>query len=122
MDNQGNVVRLSGRDFEVRDELVILGEQRYNPVFSPDCHFLACGSTNGLIQIWDLRRRLRLKEFPVGTGRVWPFQFRGGGRSLIVWSDDHRPVREWDLTNFKELVSWQDLPGQSCLSRMTIGT
>jgi WD40 repeat protein len=116
VDGKGAVVRFSGGDFEVRDEVANLGKPSLGVVLSRDCRFLACGSMNGLVQLWDLSRRTRVKEFSTGSSLVMPFEFRGGGQSLIVFSANDLPTREWDLTTFKELGSWQDLRGPSCLS------
>ena len=116
VEDAGQVTRLSGPDFGVREGLVKLGKGGWNARFSKDGRFVAKGSTNGMVQLWDLERRSLVKEFAVGTGRVRAFDFREDAKRLIVFADDEQPAREWDLATFKETASWQDISGPSRLS------
>ena len=74
--------------------------------FSPDGRFLAAGSTNGNISVWDVSRRVLRREFKLGDGRVHPVSFLAQGNRLVVWFAADNRFSEWDLEANREIQSW----------------
>jgi WD40 repeat protein len=114
VDLQGHITLWKGTDFRERESLMDLAAQpspcgwplRYSVLISRDARFVAAGSTNGLIKVWDLPQRRLLRQFSVGTGVVAPLEFLAQGRSLVTchWNDDI--VREWDIASGQQVRAW----------------
>jgi WD40 repeat protein len=107
----GRVVRWSGAEFEQREPLLDVGaglihgvDLHWFHLFSRDGQFLAVGSTNGLMRVWDLRRRVLSSQLTNTTGEFMPLAFLDGGEKLITGSGDM--FQEWDLRTASEIQSW----------------
>jgi WD40 repeat protein len=107
----GRVVRWSGAEFEQREPLLDVGgglihgvDLHWFHVFSRDGQFLAVGSTNGLMRVWDVRRRALSSQLTNTTGEFIPLEFLDGGEKLITGSGDM--LQEWDLRTASEIQSW----------------
>src|SRR5881396_3689426 len=76
------------------------------PVF-PGCTIFAAGSTNGVLQVWDISRRLLRRQWSDTAGDVWPGVFLAGGNKLVTISIADRSHREWDLASGLQIQSWR---------------
>jgi len=121
LDRQGQVTRWSGVDFHEKEPLLEITNYSRS-LFSLDGRFLAVGSADGNISVWDVSRRVRRREFRVGEGSVTPLNFLARGNRLVCWTiADHR-FSEWDLEATREIQSWPapanfQAPGSFGLSR-----
>jgi hypothetical protein len=79
--------------------------------FSRDARFFAAGSTNGVLQVWDISRRLLRRQWSDTVGDVWPGVFLAGGDKLVTISMADRLHREWDLASGLQMHSWR-LPAE----------
>ena len=107
----GRVVRWSGAEFEQREPLLDVGaglihgvDLHWFHLFSRDGQFLAVGSTNGPMRVWDVRRRVLSSQLTNTTGEFMPLAFLDGGEKLITGSGDM--FQEWDLRTASEIQSW----------------
>ena len=76
LNHQGQVSRWTGTDFQQKEPLLEIGTQfLFVDSFSLDGRFLAVGSTNGVLQIWDLSRRVLSHQLTNTTGKVWAIKF-----------------------------------------------
>jgi WD40 repeat protein/tRNA A-37 threonylcarbamoyl transferase component Bud32 len=109
---QGQVSRWSGPDFQQKEAVMEIGAIVEDPSWgyfypmSSGGRFLACGSTNGVLQIWDLSRRALSLQWTNGTGKVWPKSFLPDGNKLVTWSRDDDLLHLWDGTTGLERQSW----------------
>jgi WD40 repeat protein/serine/threonine protein kinase len=131
LDRQGQVARWRGADFQQKEPLLEIGTPASWSIafqsFSPDGHYLAAGSINGVLQIWDVTRRQLYQQWTNGTDHVAPNSFLAEGNKLITWSGKDGLFHEWDSATGRELWSWR-MPenwegalaispdGQSCVS------
>jgi WD40 repeat protein len=107
LDSEGKVTRWSGPDFQEKEPWLDAGTlEPAHTTFSPDGRFLALGSTNGNISVWDLSRRVLRREFKAGFGRVDPRNFLALGNRLIVRFAADNHFSEWDLEANREIQSW----------------
>ncbi len=60
---------------QIRDVLLEIGSNFSSACLSEDCRLLSSGTTNGIIQLWDLQKRTRLAEFKADAGTVRPYWF-----------------------------------------------
>ncbi|KAJ6553243.1 WD40-repeat-containing domain protein, partial [Mycena capillaripes] len=69
----------------------------HSVAFSPDSKCIVSGSSDGTVQIWDLKTGVALGEPLVGhTGRVTSVSFSPDGKHIVSGSYDHT-VRIWDI-------------------------
>jgi WD40 repeat protein len=113
LDNAGQVARWSGPDFQERESVCTIGTSSESSSFSQDARFLAVGSTNGNISVWDLSRRVPRREFKPGDGSVIPLSFLAQGNRLVIRVAADNRFSEWDLEANRELQSW---PAQASIS------
>jgi WD40 repeat protein len=106
---QSQVACWSGVDFQEKEILLNITNY-WGSLFSPDGRFLALGSTNGNISVWDLSRRVLRCEFKFGDGRVDPESFLARGNRLIFLNSAHNRFSEWDLEANREIQSWPATP------------
>ncbi len=113
LDRQGRVTRWAGEDFQRREPLLAIGPnsipRSYN-VFSQDGRFLAVGSTNGTLKIWDLPQRTLRHGWTNLTAGVEPVRFLADGNKLITWGRGEGlfpSFHEWDLMTGLEVQSWR---------------
>jgi WD40 repeat protein len=112
INQQGGVSRWGGADFQRQEPLPEIGktiaEGWYSPyVFSQDSRFLATGSTNGVLEIWDIARRIRRGQWTNTAGVVVPVKFLPDGNKLVSFSENDNLLHEWDLQTGLEIQSWQ---------------
>jgi serine/threonine protein kinase/WD40 repeat protein len=112
LNQQGQVSRWTGSDFQQRDPVLEVGT-KFSPsrthrhhLFSGDARYLAISSTNGTISVWDVSQRVLRDEFRPGDGDVLPKSFLDHGNRLIVWSETGKRFSEWDLAANREIQSW----------------
>jgi WD40 repeat protein len=107
-DLAGKVTRWSGVDFQEPEPLLTITNYTKNgffsdAIFSADGRFLAVGSTNGIISVWDLLRRILRLEFKPGDGHVTPLSFLARGNRLACWAGAGNRFAEWDLEANREI-------------------
>jgi WD40 repeat protein len=115
VDLQGRAAQWKGTDFQESESLMDIATEfsyyrwllRYSVLISRDARWLATGSTNGTIRVWDLRARTLLGQSTVSAGGVLPLEFVAQGKRLMVVHVDDGSVHEWDLTTWQESRSWQ---------------
>jgi WD40 repeat protein/tRNA A-37 threonylcarbamoyl transferase component Bud32 len=113
LDLAGHVVRRGGTRFQNPESLmtipveslIIWREGAQNHSFSRDGGLLATASTNGSVQIWDLRHATLLRQF-TNLGGPWPREFSQRNASLIVENTDDGSCHELDLATGRELRTW----------------
>ena len=114
LERQGQVVRRSGPAFQQQEPLLDVGtnfiSDPWNNFFSQDGRFLAFGSTNGVIQVWDVTRQVLWRQWTNTTELVVPLVFLASGNKLVVWSRAGNSNHEWDLITGRELQSWRAVP------------
>ncbi len=112
----GQLSRWSGPDFQQKETILETGTNNYyssggygyGGLISQDGRFLAVGSTNGIIQVWDVSRRVLSHQLTTATtGGVYPIKFLADGNKLLTGSDSDEVIHEWDLTTGVEIQSWQ---------------
>ncbi len=115
LDRQGHADRWSGKHFEQRLPLVDIGPTPvgWRTAISPQGKWLAVGSTNGTVEVWDLERRALSRKFTARTGSVFPSAFLAQETKLVTVHLDDSSFHEWNLTTGTETRSW---PGPSGIS------
>jgi WD40 repeat protein/serine/threonine protein kinase len=111
INQQGQVSRWSGSDFQQHELLPEIGEalvsRRFSYYrFSRDGRLLAAGSTNGILQIWDIARRVRRGQWTNTAGVVAPLGFLADGNRLVSFSGNDNLLHILDLQTGLELQSW----------------
>jgi WD40 repeat protein len=106
LDSEGRIARWSGPSFQEKDLQMEIGTNCTGSSFSPDARFLALGSTNGNISVWDVSRRVLRREFKVSAGPIIPITFLAQGNRLVVRSIASNQFSEWDLEATREIQSW----------------
>jgi WD40 repeat protein/serine/threonine protein kinase len=107
VDQQGQVARWSGPDFQQKEPLMSLPTGIcVSPAFSMDGRFLAVGSTNGVVQVWNVTRKVLRRQWTNATGEIDPRQFFTGGDKLLTLEEPGNLFQEWNLTTGLELQSW----------------
>ena len=106
LNQQGQVSRWTGSDFQQKEALLEIGTNWRSPMFSTDGRILAAGSTNGVLQIWDVSRRVLGRQWTNTTDHAVPIGFLADGNTLITRSSSGTLVQEWNLTTGRETHSW----------------
>jgi WD40 repeat protein/serine/threonine protein kinase len=105
---QGRASRWTGSDFQYQEPLVEMGtnwDELFQ--FSADGRFLAVGSSDGLVRIWDTSGRALRRQWTNATGKVLSLTFLASGNKLIGQSVSDHLFHEWDLATGLELRSWR---------------
>jgi WD40 repeat protein len=105
----GQVAQWSGRDFQEKQVLLETGvkvAKLWSVCFSRDGRWLACGSEDGNLSVWDVTRRSMVRAFKPATGALFPRAFLAQGNRLIFDSDADDRWFEWDLGANREIQSW----------------
>jgi len=111
LDQSGRVTRWSGSEFGQREPLLEVGgilirgfDLVWFHVFSRDGQFLAVGSSNGLMRVWDVPRHVLSCQLTNTAPIFVPVAFLDGGRKLLAGAGGS--LQEWDLTTASEIQSW----------------
>ncbi len=107
LDRQGRVARWSGTGFQQMEPLMDIGTNYFSwwTLISQDAGWLAAGSTDGTLQVWDLHRRLLLRQFS-GLGSPWPSGFLAQGEKLVVANMRDDSLQEWNLITGQRTKVW----------------
>ena len=122
LDQGGQVTQWSGAEFGHGEPLFNVGGNltrgagiSWEDVFSRDGQLLAVGSTNGLLQVWNLPRRavscLLTNDI---SGDFSPQAFLDGGRKLLT--SGVNSIDEWDLRAGLKIQSWPVGSALGCVS------
>jgi WD40 repeat protein len=109
LDWQGRVTRWTGSEFQHPERLLEVGAVRgdyASHCFSPTGHFLAISSSNSVIEVWDISRRILCCRLPRANSEQQPQRFLGDGNRLITWTAGDGWLQEWDLTSVSEMQAW----------------
>jgi len=131
VDREGNIARWQGTNFESMQRGLRLGASKTDIRLSDDGSLVATGSTNGTVEVWDVKEGKRLHQLHVSTGRVRVLEFLAQPKGLVTIHLDDRPanvhranrftewselalpypaeasVHEWDLTSGREIRTWK---------------
>jgi WD40 repeat protein len=114
LDRQYQVSRWSGSDFQQKEALLETGATGSGWFqfcrFSRDGNFLATGSTNGRVQVWDVSRRVLCRQITNSISEVVPLCFFADGNKLLTLSVSDHSLHEWNLTSGLEIQSWPAPP------------
>jgi eukaryotic-like serine/threonine-protein kinase len=116
LNQQGQVSRWTGPSFQQKEPLLETGETFATLVgptsyyqFSQDGHFMAAGSGNGVLRIWDVSQRVLCHQWTNAASHVAPLDFLADGNKLITlsWSANDFLLHELDSTIGLEIQSWR---------------
>jgi len=97
----GQVARWAGSNFQQSEPLMQIGPDfladRRFLLFSPNARFLAVGSTNGILRVWDISGQTGVFECTNTTSVVAPMEFRPDANELVTYSENDNSVYRWDL-------------------------
>jgi WD40 repeat protein len=109
----GEVARWSGVDFQAKEPLLQVSVDsipadtiREYVAFSQDSRFLARGSLDGSMSVWNVAQRALWREFKTVGGQVIPMAFLGEGNRLLCMRSEDNRLFEWDLVENREIQSW----------------
>jgi WD40 repeat protein len=100
---EGEVIRWSGDQFQFKETLFSLGKPIHRAQFSDNAAFLAVGSTNGVLELWDVIKRRQVREFGRHSGPISPIKFSSNNSRLLVRDELENQLCEWDLKTFQEI-------------------
>jgi WD40 repeat protein len=110
LNEQGQLSHFSGSDFHQRETILETGTGGHGSLISQDGRFLAIGSADGTLRVWDLPRRLLSHQFNTGAAQAaYSLNFLAGGSKLLTGPDGYSAgsIHEWDLTTGVETQAWQ---------------
>src|SRR5262249_11954025 len=129
VDVQGHVTLWKGPDFRETESLLHLSTQpspcgwplRYSVMLSREGRLVAVGSTNGMIEVFDLQQRRLVRQFVAGGGLVAPVEFLDQGRSLVTFQFNDNSLHQWDVAIGQEVRVWPQTVDAPFLSISTDG-
>jgi len=102
----GGVTRWTGREFDQSEPVLKLAIDEWEfPEFSPDGRFLAVGSEQGIIEVWDIQKRSVRCRLRSKAGLFAPLKFLRNGDTLLAWSETGQSLDEWDLVTERKAHS-----------------
>jgi len=106
--DDGQVTQREGDNFQETKPLLDIGNNFLGGVFSGDGHYLATGSANGVISIWDLSKKTLRQSLKGEPGEIVPVRFFAKGRKLLTkrWLIPDVRIHTWDLATEREQYSW----------------
>jgi len=112
----GQVARWIGSDFQRSEPMLQIGTNlpsaSYLYRFSRDGRFLAAGSFNGVLRVWDVTEGRLRRQWTNTLGRVVPMQpgFQSEGDELVTWSETDNQLHKWNLETGSEMLRWMVPP------------
>jgi WD40 repeat protein len=97
LDPLGRVSRWTGDQFQNVRPLVEVGSAVFRAKFSDDGEFLATGSVDGVLTVWDLRRCRQAYRLTVDSGPVAPGAVSLDGKRIWLGCFHRNTAEEWDL-------------------------
>jgi len=110
IDEQGQVVRWQGPDFQEPETVLAHGPNPAGALFSADARFLAVRDASGAVQVWNLPEHALLREFTPDVGATFPVAFVAPENHLVTRSFPENAFREWDIATGRQVRSWQLTP------------
>jgi WD40 repeat protein len=120
LDELGRLMRWTGSAFQISETLLEFGPSLHRGFISPDCRVAALGSTNGMIQVWDVPGRALTFSVPVTTRNVGPIGFLQNTKTLFAYCEDDSSIREWDMSKMTETRSWLNVPADFPYPRLVV--
>src|SRR5262249_11824183 len=111
-DGVSRVSRWQGKDFQTKQELLVVGTNIYEAYFSGDGRWLAVSWPGGEVKVWDVQNRTQSCEFTASAGPVIPRGFMAEGRKLMITHTKDNSLHEWDLTTRQETRAWPRAEGR----------
>jgi WD40 repeat protein len=122
-----NILRKTGREFEQAERLFETGAVKSAcSCASRDARWMATGSSNGQVRVFDLQSGRQARSLFVSTNECWPLAFwehnsrlavgegtvpsyttRGRNRFVILRGTASYRIHEMDLETGREVRSWQ---------------
>ena len=119
LDPQGQLTRWTGADFQEHIPVLCVvtnldaASLPYS-LFSGDGRFLAAGSPNGILEVWDISRRALWRRLTNTVDAVLPQAFLAEGKKLVTWQRRQNLLQEWDLAPGCVIASWKAPAVFSC--------
>ena len=112
LNNQGQLSRWSGSDFQQKEVILETGTNGSRSLISQDGRFLAACSADGILRVWDVPKRALSHQLNTDTAEVaYPLNFLADGSKLLTgpWPNSSAigKMHEWDLATGVEIQSWQ---------------
>lgn len=109
----GRLTKWQGESWSDKEVLLEIGPNALRRRLSLDGHFIATGTKEGTIAIWDVQERRLIREAKLHPGPVAPLDFFAKNSRLALVFLDEMSVHIWDLAN------WREVPTQ--LPRISAG-
>ncbi|MBE7502513.1 MAG: protein kinase [Verrucomicrobiales bacterium] len=107
-DAQGRIVRHHGPNLEAKEPLFEFDQAPYGlTCVSDDGRWLAAGSTNGSVRVWELPRKQLAREFPASPGAVAAIAIRPDASSLVTFHAADEAFHDWDLNTARHRGVWR---------------
>jgi serine/threonine protein kinase/WD40 repeat protein len=116
VDRQGHMTRWKGADFGERTsvmDLAVKWTSRFSSaLISREGRWVAAGSEDGIMAVWDLQERTLLRRATVSTGRVVPVEFTERESRLVIFDANDGFFQERDLAADPLLAGPCIIPGK----------
>lgn len=108
VDTQGQVAHWQGPDFQTMQPLPEVGPAvpDRGVAISAEGRLLGVGSPDGIVRVWDLRRRALLHELKTGDQAVWVEAFLGPDR-IATSHESNDEWCVWDLRSLRQTGSFR---------------
>lgn len=104
----GRIVRRHGPDLAAEEPLFEADQAPFGlTCVSEDGRWLAAGSSNGVVRVWDLAQKQLAREFPASTGAVAAIALHPERQRLITFEATDDAFHEWDFTTARPQASWR---------------